>query len=188
VTSREQLARRAEALQRRLGLDYDHILGMRFAVNVFIATTIVWFVLRVLGDSNPIWAIASMIAASDPQPDEARRMFKTRLINVAVGCASGLAFLLLGARTDWMIPVALAVTVLISTHFVRIKTQWRQGPITAAIVVAAAVSSQSTLSGLQKGLHKVGEVVFGCVVGLLVSWFMSRLWLVRPPGEEPSAP
>jgi hypothetical protein len=40
------------------------IVGMRFALNVFIATTIVWYALENIADTNPIWAIASMIAAS----------------------------------------------------------------------------------------------------------------------------
>ena len=43
------------------------IIGIRFALNVFIATTIVWYVLENIADTNPIWAIASMIAASDPR-------------------------------------------------------------------------------------------------------------------------
>ncbi len=37
-------------------------------MNVLLATTIVWFTLRKIGDSNPIWAIASMVAAADPKP------------------------------------------------------------------------------------------------------------------------
>ena len=59
----------------RYGLSYAHLLGIRFAINAFIATTIVWFTLRWLGVGNPIWAIASMVAAADPEPIEARRMF-----------------------------------------------------------------------------------------------------------------
>ena len=43
------------------------LLGVRFAMNVFIASAILWFVLRRIADTNPIWAVASMIAASDPQ-------------------------------------------------------------------------------------------------------------------------
>jgi len=71
----------------RLGLPYDRLEGWLFALNVAIGTTIVWHTLRALNDANPIWAIASMIASSDPQPDEARRMFRCRLANVAVGGA-----------------------------------------------------------------------------------------------------
>ena len=66
------------------------ILGVRFALNVAIATVIVWYSLANIADTNPIWAIASMIAASDPQVSEAVRMFRSRIINVLVGCAVGL--------------------------------------------------------------------------------------------------
>ena len=171
----------------RLGLSYDHLLGIRFAVNVFIATTIVWFTLKLLSDSNPIWAIASMVAASDPVPEEARRLFRSRLVNVLVGCVVGLGLLLIGGHSNWKVPVALALTVLISSYVIRVKTMWRQAPITAAIVIAAGISRSSTLRGVQQGLHKVGEVLFGCLVGLLVSWLMSKVWLVQPPTKEAEA-
>lgn len=173
-------ARQAEALRQRLGLSYEHVVGLRFAVNVFIATTIVWFTLRYIGDTNPIWAIASMVAASDPEPLEARRMFKSRLVNVAVGCVMGLLFLLLNSESHWMIPLALAVTVVISTWVIRIKTMWRQAPITAAIVIAGGLAYGSATQGIEQGLHKVAEVIFGCLVGMLVSWFMARFWLLEP--------
>lgn len=173
-------ARQAEVLRRRLGLSFDHIVGLRFAINVFIATTIVWFTLQRLGDANPIWAIASMVAASDPVPQEARRMFRSRLINVVVGCVMGLLFLLVNSTSPWMLPLALAATVLVSTWFIRIKTMWRQAPITAAIVIAAAITANSAALGMERGLKKVAEVVFGCLVGMLVSWFMARFWLLDP--------
>src|SRR5512137_2027911 len=105
-------ARAAEAFLERHGLTIDHLLGIRFAINVFIATTIVWSTLRAISDSNPIWAIASMVAASEPEPEEARRMFRSRLINVLVGCVVGFGLLLFGGRSDWLIPFALAVAVL----------------------------------------------------------------------------
>ena len=178
------LTRKAEALIERLGLSHDHLLGIRFAINVFIATTIVWFTLSRLGDSNPIWAIASMVAASDPQPEEARRLFRSRIINVLVGCGVGFCMLLAGGRNEWMLPFALAVAVLISSYVIRIKTMWRQAPITAAIVLAAGISQGDNAAGIASGLHKVGEVIFGCIVGLTVSWLMSKVWLVRRPAER----
>ena len=42
MISRQTLSRKAESLLERFGLSYEHVLGVRFAVNVFIATTIVW--------------------------------------------------------------------------------------------------------------------------------------------------
>jgi len=175
------LSRKTEALAERLGFPHDHLYGLRFAVNVFLATAIVWFTLRRISDSDPIWAIASMIASSDPQPEEARRLFHSRLVNVLVGCAVGFGFLLLGRPSHWTVPFALAFTVLISTSLVRIKTMWRQAPITAAIVLAAGISVNSTLGGVYRGLHKVAEVIFGAMVGVLVSWLMSKVWLIPQP-------
>jgi hypothetical protein len=29
---------------------------------------------------------------------------------------------------------------------------------------------------MEQGLHRVAEVLFGCVVGIAVSWLMSRIW------------
>ncbi|MDI3321615.1 FUSC family protein [Pinibacter soli] len=178
-------SQRAEALMKRLGLSFDHILAMRFAVNVAIATWITWTTLRYLADTNPIWAIASMVAASDPQPTEARKMFRARLINVLVGCAVGLVFLLIGGAKEWLLPVALGTTVLVSSYVVRIKTMWRQAPITAAVVIAASIThGASTRVGIEYGLHKVAEVIFGCLVGFLVSLAMSRVWFIQRTPEE----
>jgi uncharacterized membrane protein YccC len=151
-------------------------LGVRFAVNVCIASAVLWYILRHVADTNPIWSIASMIAAADPQVVEARRMFRSRMINVLVGCAIGLLFLLVGGEEEWKLPLALAVAVLISSYVVRIQTMWRQAPITAAIVIAAGLLHESKITGVEHGLHKVAEVIFGCLMGLGVSWLMSKLW------------
>jgi len=177
-------ARRAEELVRRLGLGYDHVLGARFAINVFIATILVVQTFSYFGNDRPIWAIASMIASSEPEPEEARRLFRSRVTNVLVGCGVGFAFLLFGGGKAWTLPLALATTVLVSTWFVRVRTMWRQAPITAAIVIAAALSSQSSLQGVEQGLLKVGQVLFGSVVGMLVSWITARFWLMPPPADR----
>ena len=54
-----------------------------------------------------------------------------------VGCAVGLIFLLIGGSSEWKLPLALAVTVLISSYLIRVQTMWRQAPITAAMVIAS---------------------------------------------------
>jgi uncharacterized membrane protein YccC len=162
------------------------LLGVRFALNVFIASAILWFVLRRITDTNPIWAVASMIAASDPQLKEAVRMFRSRVVNVLVGCAVGLLFLV-GGPSDWKLPFALAVTVLVSSYVVRIPTMWRQAPITAAIVIAAGLTHHSKLSGLEHGLHKVAEVLLGCLMGLAISYLMSKVWPLPEPAKSATA-
>lgn len=158
------------------GLARHDLLGVRFAVNVFIASAILWYLLRHIADTNPIWSIASMVAASEPQVKEAMRMLRSRIINVLVGCAVGLLFLLVGGSSEWKLPLALAVAVLISSYVIHVQTMWRQAPITAALVIASGLMHHSKSTGVEDGLHKVGEVLLGCVMGLFVSWLMSRIW------------
>ncbi len=93
-----------------------------------------------------------------------------------VGCVVGLLFLVVGPPSEWKLPLAISAAVLVSSYAVRVQTMWRQAPITAAIVIAAGLTSHSELTGVEHGLDKVGEVALGCVMGLLVSWIMSRIW------------
>jgi len=170
--------RHAEALMKRFGLSPTDLLGMRFAINVALGTVIVWTVLSAVDASNPIWAIAAMIASAEPQPDQARRMFNARLVNVGVGSLAGFLFLFIAGPRAWTLPLALAATVLVSSYVVRVQTMWRQAPITAAIVIASALASESSAIGVAQGLHRLAEVLFGCVVGLIVGLVMSRVWLI----------
>jgi uncharacterized membrane protein YccC len=159
-------------------------LGVHFAVNIFIATTALWLLLRWAADLNPIWAISSMIAASDPNVGEALRTFRGRIINAALGCVTGLFFLIIGRGGEWTLPLALSVTVLLSTYVVRVQVMWRQAPITAALVIAAVLTHHSELTAVEVGLRRVGEVMLGCVVGLAVTWLMSKIW--PPPATGPA--
>jgi len=163
------------------------ILGIRFAINVFVATTITWYTLDRIADTNPIWAIASMLASSDPQVNEAARMFKCRTINVMAGCAVGFLFLVVGGSSEWKLPLALAATVLLSSYVIKVPTMWRQAPITAAIVIAAGLAHQSKLTGIEHGLHKVAEVMFGCLVGLVVSWAIAKAWPLGKASDRDAA-
>lgn len=51
-------------------------VGVHFAVNIFIATSLLWLILRKAAGLDPIWAISSMIAASDPNVKQAMRTFR----------------------------------------------------------------------------------------------------------------
>jgi uncharacterized membrane protein YccC len=160
-------------------------LGVHFALNVFIATTILSLIIHWAAGLNPIWAISSMIAASDPVVKQAAGTFRGRMINALVGCAIGLVFLLLGGSREWKMPLALGVTVLLSSYVVRVQVMWRQAPITAAIVIAAGMTDHSKLSAMEIGLRRVGEVLLGCLVGFAVSWLMAIVW--PPPEPKPGA-
>jgi uncharacterized membrane protein YccC len=98
-----------------------------------------------------------------------------------VGCAIGLVFIAIGGTRVVILPLALAVTVLVSSYIVRIPTMWRQAPISAAFVIAAGLEYHSRRHGLQAGVRRMSEVLFGCVVGLAVAWFVSVVWPLPDP-------
>ena len=164
-------------------LQQDELRGLHYALNIFVATTVLWIVVKVYGDSNPVWAISSMVATSDPQLRQSVATFKGRLVNTVVGCAIGLVFIALG-HTEWQLPAALALSVLVSSYVVRVPTMWRQAPITAAIVIAGSLQHHDKLGALERGAARVGEVLFGCVVGIVSAWLLSKVW---PLYEEATA-
>ncbi|MGH7331989.1 MAG: FUSC family protein [Candidatus Rokuibacteriota bacterium] len=162
-------------------------LGIHFAVNVFIATIALWFILRTGANTNPIWAIASMIATSEPQLDQSLLNFRARIINTLLGCTTGMLFLVVGGAREWKLPLALSVTVLLSSYVVRIKTMHRTAPITAALIIASGLEHHTTLSGVEVGIRRVGEVLLGCLVGLLVAWIMSKVWPLSEGAKQAGA-
>jgi uncharacterized membrane protein YccC len=155
-------------------------LGLHFALNIFIGTTLVWILVWRCAGQDPIWAISSMVAASDPLVEEAFKTFRGRLINTLIGCTAGLFVLAVGGKSEWNIPIALSMSVLISSYLVRVRVMFRQAPITAAIVVAGGLTGHSKLNGVAEGVRRVGEVLLGCLVGLAVTWALSKIW---PPPE-----
>ena len=160
------------------------LLGIRIAVNIFVAGTLLWLILREFQQLNPIWAISSMFAASDPVVETAWGFLRGRLANSLVGCGTGLMILFVGGTSEWKIPIALAVSVLASVYVVRVPVMWRQAPITASIVVAGGLADPSKINGMRQGVERVGDVLLGCLVGLMVSVVMSRLW---PATDEEAA-
>jgi uncharacterized membrane protein YccC len=160
------------------------LLGLRFALNIFVGTTVLWLLIRSF-ELDPIWAISSMIAASEPRVPEALKFFRGRLLNTGVGCATGLIILFVGGTSLWKIPLALSISVLISAYIVRVPVMWRQAPITTTLVVAGGLMDSSKMHGLHQGLSRVGDVLLGCLVGLLVTFLMSKLWPL-PNAEDVS--
>ncbi len=156
----------------------DDMRGVHYAASLAIATTILWLLVQTLGDASPIWAISSMVATRDPQMKEAVSTFRGSIINTLLGCAIGLFFVVAGS-SEWELPIAMAITVFVSSHIVRIPTMWRQAPITAAIVIAGALQTHHEMTGVEAGLRRGGDVLLGCVVGLVVAWLLSIVWPLR---------
>jgi uncharacterized membrane protein YccC len=157
--------------------------GLHLALNVFVATSLLWVVIQKWAGLNPIWAISAMLASSDPHVSEALKSARCRMINALLGCATGLLFLIFGGSRDWKLPMALATTAFLSSYVVRVPVMWRQAPITAAIVVASGIEKHSKQASIEIGLRRVAEVLFGCLMGLAVTLLMSKIW---PLPESPT--
>ncbi len=61
--------------------------GIHYAVSMFIATAVLWVCVHELAEANPVWAISSMVATSDPLMKTALMILRSRIINTLVGCA-----------------------------------------------------------------------------------------------------
>jgi uncharacterized membrane protein YccC len=124
------------------------LAGVHFAVNIFVAGTLLWVTIREFEHLNPIWAISSMIATSEPKVEHALKFFRGRILNALIGCTTGLFILVVGGTSDWKIPLALSTSVLVSSYLIQVPVMWRQAPITATIVVAGGLGAHSKIQGI----------------------------------------
>jgi len=159
-------------------------LGVHLAANIFVATSILWLVLRRGANTTPIWAIASMVAVIDPQVNLAYQNFRGRILNTLLGCIVGLIFLIVGGSNEWKLPVAMSATVLLSSYVLRVQQNWRIAPTTAALIIAANLAHYSKMSAAEVGVRRMAEVILGCLVGILVTWLIGRVW--PPPASAAS--
>lgn len=150
-------------------------VGIQYAVRIFVGSTALWLLLGVLAAQNPIWAISSMVAVTDPQLQTARANFWARLANTAIGGVMGVLFLAVAGPRDWVVPIAMAATVLVSSYLIHFQTYWKIAPITAALVMASSLQKHSRLSGEQAALRRLGEVFLGSAMAVVVAFVFSAV-------------
>jgi len=158
--------------------------GMHYSVSVLIATAVLWIIVPRMSNNNPVWAISSMVATSDPMFRLAALVFRWRIINALVGCLIGLAAIAIGGDHLIVLPLAMGVTVFVSWYVLRVQTMWRQAPISCAFVIAAGLEHHLRINGLHAGMMRMVEVLLGCVVGIVVAWVVSRVWPLPDPAAH----
>jgi fusaric acid resistance family protein len=102
--------------------------GIGYAIRILIGTTIVWLALARIKNVDPLWAIISVVIVSEPELQTAMLAFKSRTANTLIGCAVGLLFLFVLGPAVWSILLAMAVSVVICTSFIRVPLSWRDCP------------------------------------------------------------
>src|SRR5215475_1557206 len=93
TTKTSLYANAKDRLDRFLRSDW---VGLHFSASIFVATTLLWLIVRKFVGLNPIWAISSMIAASDPLAKTAMKTLHGRIVNSLLGCAFGMLVLIIG--------------------------------------------------------------------------------------------
>ena len=150
--------------------------GIGYAVRILVGSTIVWLALDHFKGTDPLWAIISVVVVSEPELVSAVLAFKSRVANTLIGCAVGLLFLFVLGPGVWSILLAMGVSVLICTSFIRVPVSWRIAPITVALVMMPSVLSHSVSAGLGIALRRTGEVLLGSAVAVCVSLAWAKLF------------
>ena len=157
-------------------------VGVHYAVRILLGGTALGLLLRYLADSNPIWAISSMIACTEPHLQSTRINFQARLANTCIGGAMGLVFVLVAGPRHVVLPLALGATVLVSSYVFEVPRYWRIAPTTAALVVASSLEHESRKIGLEVSVRRVAEVMLGSFMAVVVAFVMARIW--EPPAAK----
>jgi uncharacterized membrane protein YccC len=145
----------------------------RYASDICLGTTLLWFLLRYLGDTNPVWAIISFIVVTDPTIEKAHPNFLSRINNTIVGCIAGIAFVMLFGSPEWLLPICLTATALIASLLVKGSSNWKLATATAALIVSSAIVDHSSLTALEQALRRTAEVACGSITAVLFSWLFS---------------
>ena len=162
--------------------------GLHYAVEILVGSALLWLLLSVLAQQNPIWAMGSMVAVTEPQLGTARAHFRARLANTFLGGTMGFLFLLVAGPHDWVLPLATATTVLVSFYVLRVPKYWRIGPVTAALVMVASLTEHSRRSGTEAGLRRLLEVFLGGLMAVGVSLVFSKIWPTREGTNAAAGP
>ena len=162
-------------------------VGVHYAVRILVGGTALWILLHYLADTNPVWAISSIIACTEPHLQSTRINFQARLANTCIGGVMGLVFVLVAGPRHVVLPLALGATVLVSFYVFEVPGYWRIAPTTAALVVASSLEHESRRIGLQVSVHRVAEVMLGSFMAVVVAFVMAKIWEPPPAKAEGGA-
>lgn len=146
--------------------------NVAYAARVLAGSLLVWLLLDLLGDRNPIWALISLLVVSDQELGTTVSNFKSRFLNTIIGAAIALALLWLvpaPLRQSWLVPVGMAASVLFCTSVFTVGN-WKIAPVTVVLVLAAGIREGSGDEGMATAWKRTSEVLLGSLVAVAVAW------------------
>jgi uncharacterized membrane protein YccC len=164
--------------------------ALLYAAKIVTGTLILWFGLRAAGFVQPYWAIISLITVTEPDTALARQNFSARIINTLTGTLIAcLTLLLLGPGLPGLL-IATVGAVCVAMFVHNYPSNWRLAPVTAIVILSAAVDGKGLRAELDYALLRVAEVLAGSVLALLQSYVYGALlerYFGRPLGSPPPA-
>jgi len=157
--------------------------GLQYAFRIFIGCVIVWFVLDRVTLHNPLWALISVIVVTEPDLSAALQAFYSRVINTLIGCAVGLIFLyLFGPAAIWVL-LGVTASVFLCTSLISVPGSWRVAPVTVVIVMTPGVLGGGRSASLSVAIERTVEVLLGCAVALVITFFASWIQKMLKRGQ-----
>lgn len=150
--------------------------SLLYASKIFIGALACWGILLLVGISNPLWAIITVVLVSDPDLSTARTLVIARVINTIVGCTVGFATL---ASFGFTLPVAIAtitLLVLLITSIENYPANWRLAPVTVLILLDASRVAATTQQEVHFALLRAIEIGVGSLVALVLALLYTRLF------------
>ncbi len=151
--------------------------SLLYPFNILIGSAICWYGLVLVGISNPIWSIITVILVSDPDLTTAITLARVRVINTIVGCVAALVSLLAFGYSPWSSFLTAAVIVLVVTSVEHYPANWRLTPVTVVIVMDASRKAMTYHDEMFNAIARAGEIAAGCAVALIIA--MAQIKLTR---------
>jgi uncharacterized membrane protein YccC len=159
-------------LHRHFSLTQKSLL---YSAKTLLGACLCWYGLTAFGVDNPIWSVITVIIVSDADLSTTATLAKVRVINTAVGCASGLISMLLFGYTPLVCLLTAAVTVLFVTSLQRYPANWRLAPVTVVILMNAGSQAVGKEAEVILALLRAVEIGVGSAVALLLAHFFSQV-------------
>ncbi|GAB1583334.1 FUSC family protein [Phyllobacterium phragmitis] len=159
--------------------------ALTYASKTLLGALICWYGLLLLGVANPIWAVITVMIVSDPDVTTTLNLAEARAINTAVGCAVGLATMLLFGYSPEASLFAAAFTVFVIMLIDRYPANWRLAPATVIILMDAGRLASSHREEITYALLRLVEIAVGCAVAIALAGLYT--YLARRKKQEPEA-
>ena len=149
--------------------------GLRYVAKLSVGTALLWWSLRLLGDTNPVSAVIAFTLVAELVPAVALMNVRELLTNTVVGGVVGLASLLVLGPGAWTMPVAMSVAVLLCVCIERLPRDWKLAPVTAAVILAESMLVHQERFGMHAALKRTAEVLVGGLLAVGLSYVLARL-------------